>query len=241
MLNLVEFDIAASPTFVTLPSFDLIRFQGLLPSHVQLYEAQEGGEAYTVIAVNVIRSDEKFVWESCLDLLNRSVEAASAAVRGVYHFNLLNFDVHKELKTFNPQELTHMLLSHSRRLKPGQQRLLKYSSLYALMQKLGEEEWGKIIFKAAVEVFPYPPEKMDLYVRRLYKALDNQPGKKIAVINDMSQTPLYEVSNMAQQERLAKEIQQGDLFRVVPEIILQDINGRRVLSASADDRGQAGR
>jgi len=109
------------------------------------------------------------------------------------------------------------------------------------MQKLGEEEWGKIIFKAAVEVFPYPPEKMDLYVRRLYKALDNQPGKKIAVINDMSQTPLYEVSNMAQQERLAKEIQQGDLFRVVPEIILQDINGRRVLSASADDRGQAGR
>jgi hypothetical protein len=229
MTNLIEFDMAASPTFVPLPPFDLIRFKGLVPNHIQLFEAQEGGDAYTVLAVNVIRSDEKFIWESCLDLLNRSVETASGAVRGVYHFNLLNFDVHKELKTFNPQELTHMLLSHSRRLRPGQQRLIKYSSLYALMQKLGEEEWGKIIFKAAVEVFPYPPEKMDLYIRRLYKAMDNQAGKKIAVINDLSQTPLYDASNMAQQERLAKEIQQGDLFKDVPDIVVQDINGHRVL------------
>ena len=229
MTNLIEFDMAVSPTFVPLPPFDLIRFKGLATNHIQLFEAQQAGEAYTVVAVNVIRSDEKFVWESCLDLLNRSVETASGAVRGVYHFNLLNFDVHKELQTFNPQELTHLLLSHSRRLKPGQQRLIKYSSLYALMQQLGDEEWGKIIFKAAVEVFPYPPEKMDLYLRRLYKVMDNQPGKRIAVINDLSQTPLYDESNAPQQERLAKEIRQGDLFTVVPDILVHDINGHRVL------------
>ena len=229
MTNLIDFDMADSPTFVPLPPFDLIRFKGLATNHIQLFEAEQGGEAYTVVAVNVIRSDEKFVWESCQDLLNRSVETASGVVRGVYHFNLLNFDVHKELQTFNPQELTHLLLSHSRRLRPGQQRLIKYSSLYALMQQLGDEEWGKIIFKAAVEVFPYPPEKMDLYLRRLYKIMENQPGKKIAVMNDLSQTPLFDASNAVQQERLAKEIRQGDLFAAVPDVVVHDINGHRVL------------
>ncbi len=230
MTNLMEYDIAVGPTFAPLPFYDQIFFKGLISNHVQLFEALKEGEVDSVFAVNIIRQDEKFVWESCLDLLNVSIESGSQLVRGVYHFNLLNFDVHKELQTFNTQELTHLLVSRSRRLAPGQQKLIKYSSLYGLLQKLVEEEWGKIIFKAAVEVFPHPAEKLDLYIKKIYKLMEAVDTRKIAVINDLSQTPLYDQTNTVQQDRLAKEIRQGDLFHSVPDIIIHDKNGHRVLN-----------
>src|SRR3989338_8764895 len=126
--------IQHSNLFIHMPLFDHIFYEGTVENRVRRFKAVREDQPCQILALNVIRKDEDVIWHALEDLMNRSASQAGFQVHGTYIFELLTIDIHNEVKTFSPQELTQVIVNHSRKLEPGQTRLVKYSSVYGLMQ-----------------------------------------------------------------------------------------------------------
>jgi len=234
-INLIDSHFQISNLFNHLPIFDEIYYEGQPMEKVQQYRALREGQACTLLAITIIRKDEDFLWEAAEDLLERAVWQASTRVRGVYAFDLLTFDMHKETNTFNFNELSQMMHNVSLKLKPGEQKLIKYSSCYGLLKKSADESWGKIVFKSAVEVFNDDPKFLFSLVSRLLKSAEYSHNPVIALVNDVSANPLYNAQDEVQKTFLSKIIEQQakSSIEFPPEVYVQDKNGvRELLSGS---------
>jgi hypothetical protein len=214
-----------------MPLFDEIFDKGHRTGKVRLYEGTREGLTCQILALNIIRSDEKFFWEAVEDFIARAVTQAAPATHGVYTFDLLTIDIHKEVKTFNFQELSALLLNTTRKLNPGDQKLIKYSSAYGIIRKLVHEDWGKVALKTAVEVFKDKPDYLDLLIKTLLKDFTFSHDPVILLLNDLSNVPLYDPQNEIQQERLKAVMRKliPESIEFPPEVYIQDKNGLREL------------
>jgi len=234
LLNLIDGEIQHSNLFRHMPIFDEIHYLGYLEGKIRKYRAVREDQACTLLALNVIRKDEDILWDAAEDFVKRSVMTAAAGVRGVYTFDLLTIDIHKEIKTYNFQELATVITNHARMLEPGGQRLVKYSTAYGILQKMSHQDWGKIIFKTSVEVFKDKAVFLDLLIKQLVKNFEfsNDPG--ILLVNDLSSNPLFCAEDQEQQKRLTAVIraQIPNSIDFPPEVFIQDKNGIRELLSS---------
>lgn len=216
-------DIGTWPVFAFLPPCERVVFQDFADEKIQCYEIVRKGESELVLVMEVIRREEKFYWESCRELLERSTHAAAAAVSGVFRFDVLNFDPRREINAFRDQELAQLLVNHARLLAPGGERFVKYSSCFGILKKMIHEDWGKMVLRSGVEVFAKEPAQLDLLVRRLLRAAGARPGAKTVVIYDLSPEPIFNRSNDLQQKRLAKLFgAQINLFERPPAVYIND-------------------
>ena len=218
-----------------MPLFDEISYAGHNEEKVRRYKAVREGQACTILSLNFIRNDEKVLWDAVEDFVKRSTADAVPNVHGVHIFDLLTIDIHKEIKTFKHSELTTVIINTASKLAPGQITMIKYSSVYALIHKTVAEDWGKITFKTAVDVFKDKPDYLDLLIKRLLKDFIFSRDPVILLLNDLSQNPIFDLQNEMQQARLKKVI--ADLIpnsmEFVPEVYIQDRNGvRELLSGS---------
>src|SRR3989338_8764443 len=136
MLNLIDGGIQHSNLFLHMPLFDEIFYEGYLDGRVRKYKAVREDQPCRMLALSVIRKDEDIIWDALEDLFKRCVIDAGSKVRGVYTFDLLTVDIHKEVKTFSPAELSQTIVKHAQAPAPGAARLVKYSSIYGFLQKL---------------------------------------------------------------------------------------------------------
>ncbi len=231
LLNLIDFHFQDSYLFKHLPVFDEIYYLGQKEGNVQLFQAIREDQKCTILSLTMIRQEEDFLWQSAGDLLERTVIEAASKVHGVFTFELLTFDIHKEVKTFNFMELVHLIVNHSRKVNLGRQRMIKYSSLYGILQKLLDETWGKITLKTSVEVFKNRPEQLDTVIRKLFHLAGLPHGPLILFINDLSSEPLFNPQNKIQQDLLYAAIarQTEKMIGSLPEVYIQDKNGLREL------------
>ncbi|MFH0790977.1 MAG: hypothetical protein V2A64_05020, partial [Candidatus Omnitrophota bacterium] len=156
---------------------------------------------------------------------------AAPGVRGVYIFDLLAIDIHKEIKTFKHAELSAVIINTARKLAPGEIKMIKYSSVYALIHKTIASDWGKITFKTAVDVFKDKPEYLDILIKQLLKDYIFSRDPVILLLNDFSQNPIFDLRNETQQARIKQVV--SDLIpnsiEFIPEAYIQDKNGAREL------------
>jgi hypothetical protein len=231
MINLVLFDILTSPIFRRLQPFDEVFLKGRAGGLSLVFAARRGAEAYALISAAVIRQDERFLWESCQDLLDQSLQLAAAMAHGVFTFELISFDVHREIGAFRIQELAELITNHSRRLGVGQESFVKYSSCFGALKKIADEDWGKFVLKSAIHSFDQPAAKLDLFIKQLMRTQISMEGQKWILIQDYSRTPLLEHDNPDQKERLAKLLhRQQDLFQETPQIIMNDCHRMTTLA-----------
>lgn len=230
-LNLIDSHFQNSNLFSHLPIFDEIHYQGHPDGNVQLYTAKREDQECKLLAVTIIRKEEDILWEAAEDLLKRCTIEAAAKIQGIFTFDLLTFDIHREINTFNFNEFGTMIANVARKTPPGEQRLVKYSSAYGLLQKLVVERWGKITMKNSVEVYKNTPAFLYSLVDRLFKlaAFPRQP--LILLINDLSAEPLFDLENQKQQELLARSVekQSEQTIEFLPEVYIQDKLGVREL------------
>ena len=230
-INLVKTEFPTSNLFNYLPRFDEIYYQGNPLDRVQLFKAVREGQSCKLLAVTIIRKDEDFLWDSTKDLLDRSMKDAAVMMRGIYTFDLLTFDVHKETESFNPKELAQVLVNSSLRLKPGEQMLIKYSSVYGMLQKMVDEPWGKIVFKTAVELFNDKPNFLFALVSKILKTVEFAHEPVMVLVNDLSTYPLHDPLNEKQKVFLDDLIaaQAKNSIEFPPEVYIQDVGGVREL------------
>lgn len=231
MINLIDGGIQKSNLFLHMPLFDEIYYEGYHEGKVRKFKAVREDQKCDILVLNVIRKSEDIIWDSLEDLLKRSVTEASYSVHGVHVFDLLTMDIHKELKTYNHNELKTLLINSALKLKPGEQKLIKYSSVYVLFQKMIHESWGKITFKTSVEVFKDETSYLDLLIKKLLKNFEFSYDPAILLLNDLSQTPIFDPQDELQQERLSKFMKKQipNSIEFPPEVYIQDKNGVREL------------
>jgi hypothetical protein len=234
-MNLINFGFQNSNLFQHMPLFDDISYIGHDEDKVRQYKAVREDQPCNILALNFIRNDEKVLWDAVEDFVKRSVIDAASRVRGVYIFDLLTIDIHKEIKTFKHAELSAVITNVAFKLSPGETRMVRYSSCYALLLKTVVADWGKITFKTAVNVFKDKPEYLDLLIKQLLKDYTFPHDPVILLLNDLSQNPVFDSQNEKQQARLKKVI--ADLIpnsmEFIPEVYIQDKNGARELLSGA--------
>jgi len=230
-MNLIDFGFQKSNLFQHMPLFDEISYVGHDEDKVRQYTLVREDQACKLLSLNFIRQDEKILWDAVEDFVKRSTISATASVRGVYIFDLLTIDIHKEIKTFKHAELSTVIVNVARTLAPGEMKMIKYSSVYALMHKTLTEDWGKITFKTAVDVFKDKPDYLDLLIKQILKDFVFAHDPVILLLNDLSQNPVFDSKNTTQQARLKQVM--ADLIpnsiEFVPEVYIQDKHGAREL------------
>ena len=214
-----------------MPLFDEISYIGVNEGKVRRYKAIREDQACELLALSFIRQDEKMLWGATEDLLKRSVISAASNVHGVYTFDLLTIDIHREIKTFNHAELYTLIVNNARKLVPGGVRLIKYSSVYALLRKTVSEDWGKIVFKTTMVVFKDNPEYLDILIKLLLGDFQFPRNPVVLLLHDLSQNPVFDLQNETQQARLKKVMDgfMSNSMEFIPEVYIQDRNGAREL------------
>ncbi len=227
--------IQRSNLFLHMPLFDEIFYEGYLEGAVRKYKAIREDQSCKILGLNVIRKDEDIIWDALEDLIKRSVAQASQGVHGIYVFDLLTVDIHNEVKTFNLNELSTVIANHAAKLKPGETRLVQYSTVFGFLQKLVAEDWGKITLKTSVEVFADKPAFLDLLIKQLIKNFEFAHDPGILILNDLSQNPLFDLKDSLQQTRLRKVISEQipQSIEFLPEVYIQDKNGVYELLSSS--------
>lgn len=235
LIDLIDGQFQHSNLFVHLPLFDKIHYMGHLEGKVRKYRVEREDQGCTVLALNVIRKDEDILWNAVEDFVKRAVVNAAASVHGVYMFDLLTIDIHKEAKTFNFQELSAMIVNAARRLVPGEQRLIRYCSAYGILQKMIHEDWGKIALKTSVEVFKDKNAYVDILVKHLIKNFEFAHDPGLLLVNDLSCNPIFDGDNEMQQKRLnaVMDKQIPKAIEFPPEVYIQDNRGVRELLSGA--------
>jgi len=230
-MNLMDFGFQHSNLFEHMPIFDEITYLGHREGKVRQYKATREDQECHVLSLNFIKKDEKILWEAVEDFIKRSTINSSTALHGVYVFDLLTIDIHKEIKTFNHNELTTMIINVARHLAPGQTKMIKYSSSFGILRKLIHEDWGKITFKTSVEVFKDKPEYLDLLIKSLLKDFQFPRNPVILLLNDLSQDPIFDDKNENQQVRLKKRMEKliPTSIDFIPEVYVTDNKSTREL------------
>jgi len=234
-MNLIDFGFQNSNLFEHMPLFDEISYVGHNQEKVRRYKAIREGQACNLLALNFIRNDELILWDAVEDFLKRSTINAAARVHGAYIFDLLTIDIHKEIKTFNHAEFSTVIVNAASKLSPGGIRMIKYSSAYALIHKTITEDWGKITFKTAVDVFKDKSDYLDLLIKQLLKDFIFPHDPVILLLNDLSQNPIFSFKNETQQLRIKKMIASliPNSVEFIPEVYIQDRCGARELLSGA--------
>ena len=218
-----------------MPLFDEILYAGHNEEKVRQYKAVREDQACNILSLNFIRDEEKILWDAVEDFIKRSTISATSSMHGVYIFDLVAIDIHKESKSFKHAELTAVIMNTAVKLAPGEIRMIKYSSVYALLQKSVDADWGKITFKTAVDVFKDKPDYLDLLIKRLLKDYTFSHDPVILLLNDLSLNPVFDLKNETQQARIKKVIANliPTAIEFIPEVYIQDKNGvRELLSGS---------
>jgi len=230
-MDLMNFGFQKSNLFEHMPLFDEISYIGVNEEKVRQYKAIREDQACELLALSFIRQDEKLLWDAVEDFLKRSIINAASSVHGVYPFDLLTVDIHREIKTFNHAELTAVIVNNAAKLTPGELRMIKYSSVYALMQQAVSEDWGKIVFKSTMVVFKDKAEYLDLLIKLLLRDFQFPRNPVVLLLHDLSQNPVFDPGNETQQARLEKVITGliPNSIEFIPEVYIQDKNGAREL------------
>jgi len=235
-INLVDGGFQHSNLLCHLPVFDEMTCDGCLAGHIRKYRAVRDDQPCRILALNIIRQDESVIWDAFVDLIQRGVTQAMSGVRGVFVFDLLTQDIHQEVKTFNHQDISALLINHARKCGVGEERLIKYSSVYGILRKVNAAQWGKMTLKTSTFVFKEQPCCLDLAFRTLIRNFEFTQNPGLLLLNDLSREPLFDPRDQLQQARLTKmfEKQIPKSTESPPQVYIQDKNGVREMLSGLD-------
>lgn len=221
-MNLLEHHFDESFLMSRIPyRLDSCTYEGELSPGVQRFDIVRGGEESSWLVAQILRKEEEIVWKSCQELLVRTLKESAASLRGFYGFELLMLELGDSLRNFQWDNFRQLIMNHARALNLGEEKMIQYTSLFGILKKRVNEEWGKIDYNWPLKIYSRPPEEMDLYIKKILEEAVtlNKPFK--VMICDLSQDAIFKLSDDVQFQRLGKLFEslriQGD---GVPEVFI---------------------
>ena len=218
-----------------------ITYQGTADDKILRFEVKMGESSRTLCLATILSKEEKMAWQSFEGVLDHTAGLAQAGLRGFFGFEIVSAEL-QAMQHFNPQELSRLLINHSKELGAGEKKLIRYGQLFGLLHYRAPAEWGKLEIKTRIEFFDAPSSSSgEVSEESVKAALLGGGGKKktggrfdllfkklvktggagsITLVHDMSSQLLYDPTNESQrsqiQDWLKKEIAGG----ATPEIYI---------------------
>lgn len=154
----------------------------------------------------MILKEDALAWTSFRELWDQALKLAASQMRGFFGLELFFLDLKEGLSGFHPGNLTELIVNHSKKLEVGAQVLIRYASLWMVLSKRTNEDWGKIDFKSRVDVVT-KPGPLDLTLKKMAQeasdlAKESQPP--IFLIMDLGEIPVFKFGSEEQTERIHK-------------------------------------
>lgn len=204
-MNLLEFNFDSSFLMSRIPyRLESCEYRGEISEGIQRFDIVRDGQESCWLVAQILRREEDLVWKSCQELLTRTMKEAAASLRGFYGFDLIMLEFGDSLRTFQWDNLRQLLMNHARTLNPGEEKLIQYTSLFGILKKRINEEWGKIDYSWPLKIYPKTPEQFDLFVKKIVNEAQALEKPFKVMICDLSQDAIVKLSDDVQSERLTK-------------------------------------
>lgn len=223
-INLAEFEFCKSNLLMHLPRFDEIYYNGIIADQINHYRAIREQEQCSLYSVSLIRKEEDVLISGVKDLFVTCLKTAAMSMRGNFIFEVLSFDVQKEINSFDLNQLATLLINKSFKMSVGEKVIVKYSTVYAFFQKISDSPWGKIKLKTSIECFKDDPKFADIFLKQILKRIEFSNDPCVILIHDLSTNPILDLNNEVQSERISilMEKQKDNFIEFMPEIYWQD-------------------
>lgn len=183
--------LSQANVFSGIPEWQTIVYRSAQTSKLLKFEVAEQEATKPLYFSTVISREEKMTWQSFQDLLSHAVSLAQASMRGLFGLDVLTVDLQNGIQRFNAQDLSRLLINHSKDLDQEPKVLIRYGQLFMVLHKRAPvDDWGKIELKTYVEIMD--PEKIRLacHLKKMIREGGKEPGASY-LIHDISQQPIW--------------------------------------------------
>lgn len=210
-------NLLAAAIFSGFPSWKSMAFTGEVTPKILKFEITlEEKNTRPLYLAAIISKEEKMAWQSFQDVLERTATLAQSHMRGFFGFNVLSVDIQTGIRNFNPNDLSRLIVNHSRVLGPvpipinrsaaeigavptainekkikvgaDQKALIRYGQLFALLHYRAPADWGKIEVKTHVEFFSQAAASAEVTEASVLAALKGSGSKNKNSPGDQSQS-----------------------------------------------------
>ena len=206
-LVLPKFIRKSSPVFQHFLQLDKVVYRGILQDKITAFDTLKQNQSGKLLMANIIRKDESELWKSCQELLGTIFNSIEPKLRGIFHFEMLSVEMNEDWDNFLWREFSKGMTELAHELSVGESQFAQYCSIFGVLTKHADEDFGKISFNPQVKVFDKEPEELDsLLLRLIRESQQNQDfkGMNQLVFYDLSRKPLYDLDNHKQSLRLNK-------------------------------------
>jgi len=127
------------------------------------------GKEIQVSVFSLISEDEKIIFRAFQDWYAGALRQVSAVVRGYYTFEVLQFFVGDAPRSW--AEFSDLLIRHASKQAVLEQRLIQFGSLWGVLERHTEADFGRVESKLKTDFFKPQPES---FARKLNKLLAKQ-------------------------------------------------------------------
>jgi hypothetical protein len=189
--------VSSTPLLRLLPSFAELRFERIGTQREIILTGSDGDSENAITIHSVIRRADADLWQAASSMVQFHLGATKELLNGSFIFELLWMDM--TVSGVPPQwdHLYHVIANMARALRPNESRLVVFHTLRGVLTKHMPLEWGKLSVKHAVSVYERTDEKFDLFLKKLFKAAQNQ----YIIIHDMSRQPILDRTDEMQSQR----------------------------------------
>ncbi len=140
------------------------------------------------IAVIVCLSDdEKIIFRAFQDWFSAAIKKISEASRGYFTFDVLQFAVGDEPWSWS--DFAALMIAHAKKLGVGDRRLIQFGSLWGVLNKHTDADFGRIESKLSLDFFKASPDALARFVKKqMASPVAAQAGA--VIFCDLSRTAL---------------------------------------------------
>ncbi len=229
-LVLPKFIRKSSPVFKHFLSLESVTYRGIGQDKTVTFDTLKQNQSGKLLMVNIIRKEESELWKSCQELLGTIFNAIESKIRGIFHFEILSVAMNEDWDNFLWREFSKGMTELAHELSVGKSQFVQYCSIFGVLTKYADEDFGKIGFHPQVKIFDKEAEELDGLLLRLIRESQRSQdfkGMKQLVFYDLSRVPLYNVDNQKQRLRLDKMGKKldADAGTLLTEIFIVDNTG----------------
>lgn len=224
-MNLIEKDFQRASILQNLPKLQACTFISRLETGALRFRCQTESEAWDLILISCIHKEEEFVWKSFDEMLKSNLKICAPQILGFYGFQVIAFQLGESVQHFSPAAFQQLILNHARLLKPGEEVLIRFTSLFGILKKRIEESFGKIDYAAAVHLYAKPAAEWDLWIKKILKEAKEVGDSTKILIQDLSSDPIFRFGDEEQTARFHQMFESWTKKNALPEIYLSDQRG----------------
>ena len=153
--------------------------------HYQLVNSES--EKIETYVIQFFSEDEKIIFRAFQDWFNGAIKKAAEVSRGYFTFDVLQFGVADQ--PWSWPDFTALLISHAKKLAIEERRLIQFGSLWGILHKRTEMDWGRVESRLNLEFCKPTTDACVRWIKKQIMKSSIQPQARI-VFRDLSRSAI---------------------------------------------------